>query len=71
MTPSWAWPNYKSGSGSSTSCNVGSLTLDAPHFGVYRGRIFAWELGIGERSAEDVDLVVDEPIVRWNVATPR
>jgi hypothetical protein len=55
----------------STNCNVGSLTLVASHFGDYRGRIYAWELGIGERSAEDVDLVVDEPIVRWNVMTPR
>jgi hypothetical protein len=55
----------------STNCNLGSLTLDAPHFGVYRGRIYAWQLGIGERSPADVHLVVDEPIVRWDVATPR
>ena len=55
----------------STNCAVGSLTLDARHFGVYRGRIYAWELGTGERSAEDVHLVVDEPIVRWDVETPQ
>ncbi len=55
----------------STNCVLGSLTLDVRHFGVYRGRIYAWELGIGERSAEDVHLVVDEPIVRWDVETPR
>ncbi|MEO8841765.1 MAG: hypothetical protein ABI591_13670 [Kofleriaceae bacterium] len=55
----------------STNCGLGSLTLDAPHFGVYRGRIYAWQLGIGERSPADVHLIVDEPIVRWNVTTPR
>ena len=55
----------------STNCNVGSLALDAPHFDVYRGRIYAWQLGTGERSTQDVHLVVDEPIVRWDVATPR
>ena len=55
----------------SAACSLGSLTLDAPQFGVYRGRIFAWELGVGERSAEAVELIVDEPVVRWNIATPR
>jgi hypothetical protein len=55
----------------SAPCSIGGLTIDAPHFGVYRGRIYAWQLGEPERSSVDVHLVVDEPIVRWDVATPR
>jgi hypothetical protein len=55
----------------STACSLGSLTLEAPHFGVYRGLIYAWELGVGERSAAQVHLIVDESIVRWDVETPR
>jgi hypothetical protein len=55
----------------STPCELGSLMLDAPHFGIYRGRIYAWVLGEPERSIEQVQLVVDEPIVRWNVSTPQ
>lgn len=55
----------------STPCTTGSLTLDARHFGTYRGRIYAWRLGLGERSSEEVRLIVDEPIVRWNVETPQ
>jgi hypothetical protein len=55
----------------SAPCSLGGLTLDAPHFGVYRGRIYAWQLGQPERSIADVHLIVDEPIVRWDVETPR
>jgi hypothetical protein len=55
----------------STNCAIGSLTLDASHFGDYSGRVYAWQLGEGARSSEDVDLVVDESIVQWEVATPR
>jgi hypothetical protein len=55
----------------STNCAIGSLTLDAAHFGDYRGRIYAWQLGQGARSSEDVELAVDEAIVHWEVATPR
>lgn len=55
----------------STVCPTGSLTLEARQFGVYIGRIYAWELGTGERSGEDVSLVVDEPVVRWQVKTPQ
>lgn len=55
----------------STACPTGSLTLDARQFGVYFGRIYAWELGIGERSGAQIQLVVDQPVVRWQVETPR
>jgi hypothetical protein len=58
----------------STPCLRGTLTLDAPHFGIYRGRIYAWELAGGSaqiRSVMTVRLAVDEPILRWWVATPR
>jgi hypothetical protein len=56
---------------SSTICEAGSLTLDAPHFGAWHGRIYAWTLGIGEHATEPVTLAVDEPIVHWQVDTPR
>ena len=56
----------------STSCATGMLSLDAPHFGIYRGRLYAWELD-GEveiRSVMAIRMTVDDPIVRWWVATP-
>src|SRR5512146_180969 len=28
----------------SAPCTIGGLTIDAPHFGVYRGRVYAWTL---------------------------
>jgi hypothetical protein len=58
----------------STPCSHGTLPLDLPHFGIYRGRIYAWELTNGEaeiRSTMAVRLTVDEPVIRWWVATPR
>jgi hypothetical protein len=58
----------------STPCARGTLALDAPHFGIYRGRIYAWQLAGDSaviRSVMAVRLAVDEPIVRWWVATPR
>src|SRR4051794_36613932 len=30
---------------SSVPCGLGGLTVDVPHFGVYRGRIYAWVAG--------------------------
>ena len=56
---------------SSTICAAGGLTLDAPHFGAWHGRIYAWTLGVGEHATEPVTLAVDEPIVHWSVDTPR
>jgi hypothetical protein len=57
----------------STPCENGSLAIDAPHFGVYWGRIYAWQLDADPqaRSVMQFRLAVDEPIVRWLVATPR
>ncbi len=56
----------------STPCALGSLTLDAPHFGIYRGRIYAWDLEQPMiRSITALHMTVDEPIVRWFVETPR
>jgi hypothetical protein len=57
----------------SAPCSRGMVTLDAPHFGIYRGRIYAWELDVAGhiRSVMSIRLAVDEPIVRWWVATPK
>jgi len=56
---------------SSTICAAGSLTVDAPHQGAWHGRIYAWTLGVGEHATEPVDLEVDEPVLHWQVDTPR
>jgi hypothetical protein len=53
----------------SVPCGLGGVALDAPHFGIYRGRIYAWDAG-AIRSVTPVYLAVDEPVVRWFVATP-
>jgi hypothetical protein len=55
----------------STPCNIGGVTLDVPHFGSYRGRIYAWALAAPIRSITPIDLMIDEPIVHWQVSTPR
>ena len=57
----------------STRCGLGSLTLDAPHFGIYRGRIYAWALEADPmiRSITALRLTIDEPVVRWMIATPQ
>ena len=56
----------------STRCATGMLTLDAPHYGIYRGRLYAWELDedVEIRSVMAIHMAVDQPIVRWWVATP-
>ena len=54
----------------STPCRAGSLALDAPHYGTYYGRTYGWAAGETIRSVVPVRLVVDEPIVRWLIATP-
>jgi hypothetical protein len=58
-------------SSASGPCNLGVLTLDLAHFGGYRGRIYAWALAAPIRSIAPLELTIDEPIVRWPVATPR
>jgi len=55
---------------SSVPCVVGGITLDVPQFGVYLGRVYAWEAGEPIRSVVPVRLFVDEPIVRWILTTP-
>jgi len=55
----------------SAPCVLGSLTLDAPHLGIYHGRIYAWILGEAIRSIAPVVLSIDAPIVQWVVPTPR
>jgi len=54
----------------STPCNLGGLTIDVPRFGSYHGRLYAWALDAPVRSAMPVELVIDQPITRWDVATP-
>jgi hypothetical protein len=55
----------------SAPCALGELTLDAPTFGRYRGRIYAWALGDPERSVAPVELIIDAPVLGWVVPTPR
>ena len=55
----------------STPCNIGGLTVDLSHLGSYHGRIYAWSLDAPARSITLVDLVIDQPIVHWQVETPR
>lgn len=54
----------------SAPCEAGSVTLDAPHFGRYLGRVYAWRAGEPIRSIMPLALDVDAPTVRWIVATP-
>jgi hypothetical protein len=56
---------------SSAPCALGGLSLGAPHYGVYTGRAYAWTAGQPIRSITPAWIVVDEPIVRWIVETPR
>jgi len=55
---------------SSAPCALGGLTLEAPHWGVYLGRIYAWAADQPIRSIMPVQIYVDQSIVRWLVATP-
>lgn len=55
----------------SVPCNLGGLTVDVAHLGVYRGRIYAWALAAPIRSVTALEVMIDAPIVSWPVATPR
>jgi hypothetical protein len=59
----------------SVPCELGEMALDIRHFGVYRGRIYAWMLAEGSaaiiRSEMPVQLEIDAAIVQWVVETPR
>jgi hypothetical protein len=54
----------------STPCNLGALTVDISHYGSYHGEIYAWALDAPRRSVSPVELQIDQPILRWEVATP-
>ncbi len=54
----------------SAPCMIGRLTLHAPHFGIYLGRVYAWTAGQPIRSIAPVQIHVDQPVVRWMVPTP-
>jgi hypothetical protein len=60
---------------SSVPCDLGEMTIDIRHWGIYRGRIYAWMLDAGSgaviRSERPVQLEIDAPIVQWVVDTPR
>jgi hypothetical protein len=55
----------------SVPCTLGGLTVDLAHFGLYRGRIYAWALAAPIRSVTPLEVMIDEAIVQWHVATPR
>lgn len=55
----------------SVPCETGGTTIDIAHWGVYRGRIYAWLLGPEIRSVVHVRLDVDAPVIFWTVDTPR
>jgi hypothetical protein len=55
----------------SAPCALGGLVLDVRHFGVWRGRIYAWAIGAPAHSIVPVQLTVEEPVVRWEFETPR
>lgn len=58
-------------SSGSVPCVLGGLSLDVPQLGIYRGRAYAWVAGEPARSITSIHLVVDEPVVRWLIETPR
>lgn len=60
-------------SSASAPCALGTLAVDVPHLGAYRGRIYAWELHQEAeiRSVTDFELIVDKPETRWLVQTPK
>jgi hypothetical protein len=61
---------YGARAATSAPCNLGGLTLDVAHFGSYHGRIYAWALDASVRSVVPIDVVIDQPIIHWSVATP-
>ena len=56
--------------GASVPCALGGLVLDAPHFGSYRGRVYAWLVGAAIRSESPAELEIADPIVHWELVTP-
>lgn len=54
----------------STPCSLGTLAVDVAHFGNYSGRIYAWALDQPARPIAPIELMIDQPIVRWDVMVP-
>jgi len=54
----------------SVPCAVGEVTIDAP-VGVYDGRAYAWSAAATMRSLAPLVLVLEAPVTRWEVPTPR
>jgi hypothetical protein len=54
----------------STPCSLGTLAVDLAHFGAYRGRIYAWALDQPARPVAPIELMIDQPIVHWDVMVP-
>ncbi|MDX2088985.1 MAG: hypothetical protein SFX73_14105 [Kofleriaceae bacterium] len=55
---------------SSAPCWLGAVTLDAPRWGIYRGRLYAWVLDEPIRAVAKLLITVDAPVVRWQLTTP-
>jgi hypothetical protein len=51
----------------SAPCTIGMLSIDVPHLGAYHGRVFGWVLGGAVRGEADVDVLVDQQVVRWDL----
>jgi len=55
----------------SVPCELGGVTIDIRHWGVYIGQVYAWALGPEIRAVTHVRLDVDAPVIFWTVDTPR
>lgn len=55
----------------SAPCLLGGLSIDIPHWGIYRGRSYAWLTGPVIRSVAPVQLEIDANVVQWTIDTPR
>lgn len=59
----------------SAPCKLGGVTIDVPYWGIYLGRVYAWELTHAEsaeiRSVSTFRLEIDSPVVHWFVDTPQ
>jgi len=54
----------------SSPCSVGSLTVDVSHFGSYHGRVYAWTSDAPTGAVVPIEVMIEQPIVHWDVATP-
>lgn len=54
----------------STPCHLGGLAIDAPHFGFYRGRVYAWVLDQPPYAITPVSIAIDAPLVQWQFTPP-